>query len=91
MPRVIPERVPYTEFLAAGKPLLDLCGVTANEIQTDIHITGTGRGASSLARITFDVVVLSEESADLARPKSVPVAGFQSNSELTVHCVVEAH
>lgn len=86
----VPEKVRHAEFLAAIKPLLDLCGVSANEVYADIHITGTSPGSTSLNRITFNVVVPAGAVVAVDDDtKSVPASLYQEHSELSVQCTVE--
>jgi len=85
----IPTTVRHEDFLAAVKPLLDLVGVTANEIATDIHITGATRGDVSLERISLTVFARkADDESD--RPAGVHIADPpQEFAELGHHVVVE--
>ena len=84
----IPTVVKHDDFLAAVKPLLDLIGVASpDEVYTDIHITGTGRGAHALSRISCAVAARREGDAG-DRPKGVVLAERPQEYAELAYCVV---
>lgn len=60
----IPDHVSHADFMAAIKPLLDLCGVTADEILSEIHITPN---EVTMQRISF-LLVTDEAASPSQRP-----------------------
>lgn len=84
----IPTTVRHDDFLVAIKPLLDLLGVSANEITTDIHITGSTRDAAVLNRISLVVMARRRDGDDADYPEGVHIADPPQEFAELAHLVV---
>lgn len=85
----VPTTVKHEDFLAAIKPLLDLLGVTADEIHNEVHISGAGRDSKAFTRISMSVVARHTDDDNQRPDGTAPFEALQEYGELSQLVVVE--
>lgn len=82
MPKQVPPTVAHSDFVTAITPLLDLLGVTADDVYMDIHIASVPQSAPAFARISM-AVAAGKADDDRGRPAGVSLADApQEHAEL---------